>query len=239
MVGLLDALEIAEAVIVGHDWGAPVAWNAAMMRPDRFRAVDGHSVPYSPRGKMSLIEAFKRAGADNIYMMYFQEPGVAEREFERDVESALRRIYFFASGNAPGGGVFGMVRPGGGMLDGAAEPAMPLPWLSEADLAEYAGAFRESGFRGGLNWYRNLHRNWELMAPFAKALIAQPALFIAGARDGVLRMPAMKSAVENLPQVLPALRGTTIIDGVGHWVQQEAPEAVNRLLIDFLKGLPA
>jgi pimeloyl-ACP methyl ester carboxylesterase len=172
-------------------------------------------------------------------MMYFQESGVAEREFERDVESALRRIYFSASGSAPGGGFFGMVPPGGGMLDAAIDTAMPLPWLREADLAEYVRDFTASGFRGGLNWYRNLHRNWELMAPFAKALIAQPALFIAGARDGVLRMPAMKSAVENLPQVLPALRGTTIIDGVGHWVQQEAPEPVNRLLIDFLKGLPA
>jgi len=239
MVGLLDALDIGRAVIIGHDWGAPVAWHAAMMRPDRFRAVAGLSVPYSPRGKMSLIEAFRRAGAQNIYMMYFQEPGVAEREFERDVASALRRIYFFASGGAPGGGGFGMVQPGGGMLDGAFEPTMPLPWLSEADLAEYVGAFKESGFRGGLNWYRNLHRNWELMAPFARAAIAQPALFIAGARDGVLRMPAMKSAVEALQTVLPGLRGTTIIDGIGHWVQQEAPDEVNRRLIEFLKGLPA
>jgi pimeloyl-ACP methyl ester carboxylesterase len=238
MVGLLDALDIPDAIIVGHDWGAPVAWHAALMRPDRFRAVAGLSVPYSPRGKMSLIDAFRRAGADNIYMMYFQTPGVAEREFERDVESALRRIYFSASGGSPGG-VFGMVPPGGGMLDAAVDTTMPLPWLSEADLAEYARDFTASGFRGGLNWYRNLHRNWELMAPFAKAAIAQPALFIAGARDGVLRMPALKTAVENLQQVLPGLRGTHIIDGIGHWVQQEAPDEVNRLLIDFVKGLPA
>ena len=238
MVALLDALEIEQAVIVGHDWGAPAAWHSALMRPDRFRAVAGLSVPYSPRGKMSLIDAFRRAGADNIYMMYFQAPGVAEREFEHDVESALRRIYFSASGDAPGGG-FGMVPPGGGMLDATVDTTMPLPWLSEADLAEYARDFTASGFRGGLNWYRNLHRNWELMAPFAKAAIAQPALFIAGARDGVLRMPALKAAVENLQQVLPGLRGTHIIDGIGHWVQQEAPDDVNRLLIDFVKGLPA
>jgi pimeloyl-ACP methyl ester carboxylesterase len=239
MVGLLDALDIPNAVIVGHDWGAPVAWHAALMRPDRFRAVAGLSVPYSPRGKMSLIDAFRRAGADNIYMMYFQAPGVAEREFEHDVASTLRRIYFSASGSAPGGGGFGMVPPGGGMLDATVDTMMPLPWLSEADLAEYARDFTASGFRGGLNWYRNLHRNWELMAPFAKAAIAQPALFIAGARDGVLRMPALKAAVENLQQVLPGLRGTHIIDGIGHWVQQEAPDDVNRLLIDFVKGLPA
>lgn len=238
MVGLIDALGIAEAVVIGHDWGAPVAWNAALMRPDRFRAVAGLSVPYSPRGKISLIEAFKRNGMDNIYMMYFQEPGVAEREFERDVAGSLRRVLYSASGSLPQDSFWrSVVPPGGGLLDTTFDTVMPLPWLSEADLAEYVKDFSASGFRGGFNWYRNLHRNWELMAPFANAPIRQPSLFVAGSRDGVLRIPGMRGAVDNLQQVLPGLRKTALIDGAGHWVQQEAPEAVNTLLIEFLNGL--
>ncbi|HYM03890.1 MAG TPA: alpha/beta hydrolase [Stellaceae bacterium] len=238
MVGLLDALEIPQAVIVGHDWGAPAAWNSALMRPDRFRAVAGLSVPYSPRGKISLIDAFKLGGAETIYMMYFQEPGVAEREFERDIPTALRRVLYSASGSLPGDATWrAFVPPGRGLLDTTFDTALPLPWLSEQDLAEYAKDFTASGFRGGFNWYRNLHRNWELMAAFAGASITQPSLFIAGARDGVLRMPGMRTAVDNLKQVLPGLRHTAIIEGAGHWIQQEAPDEVNRLLIDFLKGL--
>jgi epoxide hydrolase A/B len=238
MVGLLDALEIKDAVIIGHDWGAPVAWNSALMRPDRFRAVAGLSVPYSPRGKISLIDAFKRSGLDDIYMMYFQAPGVAEAEFERDVTQSLRRVLFSGSGSmSRDKHSFARVPPGKGLLDATLDTTMPLPWLSEADLAEYAKDFTASGFRGGLNWYRNLHRNWELMAPFIAAPIRQPSLFIAGERDGVIRMPAMRSAVDNLARVLPGLTRSVLLDGIGHWVQQEAPEQVNALLIEFLRGL--
>jgi pimeloyl-ACP methyl ester carboxylesterase len=238
MVGVLDALAIETAVIIGHDWGAPAAWQSALLRPDRFRAVAGLSVPYSPRGKISLIDAFKLGGLDTIYMMYFQTPGVAEREFEADVAASLRRVLYSASGSIPADQTWvAMVPAGKGLLDTTFDTALPLPWLSAADLAEYAKDFTASGFRGGFNWYRNLHRNWELMAPFAGAPIRQPSLFIAGSRDGVLRMPGMRGAVDNLKQVLPGLRGTTIIDGIGHWVQQEAPDRVNGLLIEFLKGL--
>ncbi len=239
MVGLLDALEIERAVIIGHDWGAPAAWNAALLRPDRFPAVAGLSVPYSPRGKMSLVEAFKRNGAENIYMMYFQEPGVAEKEFERDVAASLRRVLYSASGSLPADQFWRTLVPRGSrLLDTTYDTKMPLPWLSEADLAAYVEDFTRSGFRGGFNWYRNLHRNWELLAPFAHAPIRQPSMFIAGSRDGVLRIPGMRSAVDNLVKVLPGIRKTAIIEGAGHWVQQEAPDAVNALLIEFLRGLP-
>jgi len=238
MVGLLDALDIPQAVIIGHDWGAPAAWHSALMRPDRFRAVAGLSVPYRPRGKVSAIEAFKAGGMENIYMMYFQEPGVAEREFERDVARALACVYYSASGSLPEGKRWHPFVPKGkGLLDTGFDPALPLPWLSQADLAAYVADFAASGFRGGLNWYRNLHRNWELMAPFAGAPIRQPSLFIAGSRDGVIRMPGMRVGFEEMRPMLPGLRRSVIIDGVGHWVQQEAPEQVNALLIDFLRGL--
>jgi pimeloyl-ACP methyl ester carboxylesterase len=238
MVGLLDALDIAQAVIVGHDWGAPAAWHSALMRPDRFRAVAGLSVPYRPRGKVSAIEAFKAAGMENFYMMYFQEPGVAEGEFERDVSRTLACVYYSASGSLPDAERRQpFVSPGKGLLDGAPEPSLPLPWLSQADLAEYVRDFTATGFRGGLNWYRNLHRNWELMAPFAAAPIRQPSLFVAGSRDGVIRMPGMRTAMDELRPVLPGLTKSVIIDGVGHWAQQEAPDEVNALLLDFLTAL--
>ncbi len=238
MVGLLDALEIPEAVIVGHDWGAPVAWNAALMRPDRFRAVVGMSVPYSPRGKVSLIDVLKKTGLNDFYMMYFQEPGVAEREFERDVTASLRRVLYSASGSRPEGTNWkAFAAPGGGLLDNALDADMPFAWLSEQDLAEYAADFRRSGFRGGFNWYRNIHRNWELLSPFIHAAIRQPAMFVAGERDGVLRMPAMQSAVDNIKQLLPGVRRSEIIPGAGHWIQQEALQEVNALLLEFLKGL--
>ncbi len=238
MVALLDALEIPSAVIVGHDWGAPVAWNAALMRPDRVRAVAGLSVPYSPRGTVSLIDVLKNAKLDNFYMMYFQTPGVAEREFERDVSTSLRRILYSASGSRPQGTDWvAFAKPGGGLLDNALDTAMPLPWLSEEDLAAYVRDFTRSGFRGGLNWYRNLHRSWELLAPFAKAVIRQPSMFVAGERDGVLRMPAMRSALDNLEAALPGLRRRAILKEAGHWVQQEAPDEVNAHLLEFLKSL--
>jgi pimeloyl-ACP methyl ester carboxylesterase len=238
MVGLLDALDLSEAVIIGHDWGAPAAWNAALLRPDRFRAVAGLSVPYRPRGAISPIAAFKNGGMENLYVMYFQEPGVAEREFERDVKRTLSAVYYTVSGSLPPGQQWSpFVPPGKGFFDTGFEAPMPLPWLSEADLAAYVGDFSASGFRGGLNWYRNLHRNWELMAPFHRAPIRQPSLFIAGSRDVTIRMPGTDVSAAAMRRVLPGLTKSVILDGPGHWVQQEAPEAVTALLIEFLRGL--
>jgi pimeloyl-ACP methyl ester carboxylesterase len=238
MVGLLDALEIPDAVVIGHDWGALAAWYSALLRPDRFRAVAGLSVPYTPRGKISIIDSLKLTGVDNIYIMYFQEPGVAEREFEADVEASLRRVLYSASGSMPADKTwYPFVSRGGGLLDSTFDTDLPLPWLGEADLAEYVWDFQASGFRGGLNWYRNMQRDWELLAPFSGAKIRQPSLFVAGERDGVVRMPGMKGTIAALQEVLPGLRKTVLLDGIGHWVQQEAPEAVNAELTAFLAGL--
>src|SRR6185437_7533859 len=194
--------------------------------------------PYRPRGKINAIEAFKAGGMEAIYMMYFQEPGVAERELERDVRRTLASVYYSLSGSLPADKRWHpFVPPGKGLLDTGFEPTLPLSWLSEADLAEYARDFTASGFRGGLNWYRNLHRSWELMAPFAAAPNRQPSLFIAGERDPVIAMPGMRTALEELRPVLPGLTKSVIIEGAGHWVQQEAPDQVNALLLDFLRAL--
>ena len=234
---LVKSLGEKQAVIVGHDWGAPVAWTSALLRPDIFRAVVGMSVPFSPPGKIDLLSALEQQGVQTFYMQYFQTPGVAEAEFERDVEATLRRLYYSSSGDGPERATFGILDPGKGVLDHTVEPpALPV-WLSRDDLAFYVGEFKRTGFRGGLNWYRNLRRSWELLMPWRGCVLRQPALFIAGERDNVLRFPASKAQIEAYPRTLPGLRGCHILDGAGHWIQRERAPQVNELLLGFLKSL--
>jgi pimeloyl-ACP methyl ester carboxylesterase len=240
MVGVLDALGAETAVIAGHDWGAPVAWHAALMRPDRFRAVIGLSVPYRPRGKVRPTTVMPRTKDAEFYQLYFQKPGVAEADLEADVRTSVRGILLRVSGEAtvsPGG--FSMVPLAGGMrARNPAETPAPLPgWLTEADVDFYAGEFTRTGFRGGLNWYRNIDRNWELLAPFAGAKVTVPALYVAGERDLVLAFPGAAETVANLPTIVPRLRETIMLPGCGHWTQQERPEPVNAAMLGFLRAL--
>ncbi|SDH94770.1 Pimeloyl-ACP methyl ester carboxylesterase [Pseudomonas benzenivorans] len=237
MVELVRELGEQQAVIVGHDWGAMVAWSAALMRPDLFRAVVGMSVPFSPPGPVEFLSALKRQGIDDFYIQYFQTPGVAEAELERDVEASIRRIYFSGSGDGPDRPVFGRLKPGQGFLGGMLEPETLPAWLSHDDLAYYCGEFTRTGFRGGLTWYRNIARSWALLAPWRGCVIRQPSLFIAGARDGVLKFPSSPPQIAAFAQTLPALRGCHILEGAGHWIQQERAELVNQLLLEFLQTL--
>jgi pimeloyl-ACP methyl ester carboxylesterase len=237
MAELVKALGETQAVIVGHDWGAPVAWHAALWRPDLFTAVSAMSVPYAPPGYNDILSALEKLGIDNFYLQYFQKPGVAEAELQQDIRGALRRLYYTAGGEmVEKDKGFGRLT-GGTLLANTVDPETLPAWLSEADLDYYTGEFARTGFRGGLNWYRNLRRNWELSGPWRGQPIRQPSQFIAGSRDGVLRFPAAKSQLEAYPKTLPGLRGSHILDGAGHWVQQERAAEVNRLLIEFLKGL--
>ena len=237
MVGLVKALGETQAVIVGHDWGAAVAWNAALLRPDIFRAVVGMSVPFAPPGRVDLLSALRREGVDDFYMQYFQEAGVAENELERDVAAAIRLINFNGSGDGPDRQAFGRLQPGSGFLGGMVDPAILPDWLNGGLLAAYEAEFRRTGFRGGLNWYRNITRNWELLAPWRGAVIRQPSMFIAGTRDGVLQFPASRAQIDRFGRTLPGLRECHLIEGAGHWIQRERTETVNHLLVDFLKGL--
>lgn len=238
LVAILDALEIETAAVIGHDWGAPVAWNAALMRPDRVRAVAGLSVPYLPRGAASLTRLMRERGVDGFYMLYFQEPGVAERELEADIRDSLLRLYHTASGDVPEGQEWvAVVPPGGGILDTTRRPDRLPGWLTEADLEHYVAEFRRSGFRGPLNWYRNVDLSWELTAPWHGAPILQPACFIAGSRDAVLKLRGVERIRADLAASLKDQRGVHLLPGAGHWIQQERPAEVNRLLLDFLQGL--
>lgn len=229
-VGLLDALGIERASVVGHDWGAPVAWNAATLRPDRFDAVVGMGTPFLPRGPMSSLEGIRRHGWTTFYQLYFQEPGRTEREFEADVEATMRRSFWTLSAGpeVPWDGSIG----DRGAFESFWEPTRPMPWMPDEDLAVFTAAFAAKGFRGALNWYRNIDRNWALAAPFQGLVPPQPAYFLTGDRDPILRV--FRPMVEALPDVLPDLRGVSFVEGAGHWVQQEAPDEVNRLLLDFL-----
>ena len=240
MVGVLDALGEETAVIAGHDWGAPVAWHAALLRPDRFRAVIGLSVPYRPRGAMRPTSVMPVTDDAVFYQLHFQTPGVAEAELEEDVRLSMRGILLRISGEAPAGsGGFSMVPKAGGMRERTRQASLAdLPgWLTQADIDFYADEFARTGFRGGLNWYRNIDRNWEMLAPFAGAKVSVPALYVAGERDLVLAFPGAKEMVANLTAVVPRLRETVMLPGCGHWTQQERPEAVNAAMIGFLRSL--
>ena len=240
MVGLLDALGVAQAVIAGHDWGAPVAWHAGLLRPDRFRAVIALSVPFRPRGPVPPTSVMPQTETAQFYQLYFQAPGVAEAELERDPKATIRRLLFAASGDAgeaPAAGPIAMVPRNGGFLTNLPDPPSLPPWLTEADIAFYAGEFTRAGFRGGLNWYRNIDRNWELLAAFAGARVTVPALFVAGERDLVLRFRGTDQLLAALPAVVPQLRPTVILPGCGHWTQQERPEAVSAAMLGFLRSL--
>jgi pimeloyl-ACP methyl ester carboxylesterase len=245
MVSLLDVLGEEQAVIAGHDWGAPVAWHAALLRPDRFRGVIGLSVPYRPRGTPRPTSIMRQTDDAVFYQLHFQTPGVAEAELEQDVRLSIRSILLTNSGDAPlreGGlstGDVGMVPRSGGLrarMGTHMLTSMSLPpWITEADVDFYAAEFSRTGFRGGLNWYRNIDRNWELLAPFTGAKVTVPALYVAGDRDLVMAFRGMKELLPILPNFVPHLRKTVILPGCGHWTQQERAEEVNAAMIEFLR----
>ena len=232
MVALVSALGEKQAAIIGHDWGAPVAWHAAMFRPDIFTRVGGLSVPPPLRGRGRPLDTLRENGIANFYWQYFQTPGIAEAEFERDVALTMRTLLGRGFSD-PAASLF--LQDGKGFLCNPA-PDRPLPnWLSETDLAHFTDTYGKTGFRGGLNWYRNIDRNWELTAPWHGAQIHQPSLFIAGSMDSVITGLIGAKRVTELERVLPNLKQKLMIEGAGHWVQQERPDEVNAALIGFLK----
>lgn len=239
-VALVSALGESEAVIVGHDWGAPIAWTSTMLRPDVFRAVAGLSVPFSPPSSTRPLAMMRQmAGDEEFYVEYFQEPGRAEAEIEADVRGWLLGFLFTASGDAPppdpAVGTVATITPGGQMKDRFAEPDELPGWLSEDDVDFYAAEFEHTGFRGGLNRYRNVDRDWHDLAAWRGAHIDVPSLFIGGDRDGptVWGAPAIAAFEHTLPQ----LHRSLILEGCGHWTQQERPAEVNDALIEFLGTL--
>jgi pimeloyl-ACP methyl ester carboxylesterase len=217
MTGLLDALGEQTAIFVGHDWGANVVWQLALQQPHRVRAVAGLSVPFIPRAPAAPIPIMRRHLGEDFYIVWFQEPGVADAALAQDVRRTLTTSRQWTAQWAH--------------EDGARHK--PPRWLSEQELGVYVEAFERTGFTGGLNWYRNIDRNWELSEPFADRRIEQPAMFLTGELDPVRSfMPA-----EAMRGWVTDLRAEIVVEGAGHWVQQQAPEAVNLALLDFLREI--
>jgi pimeloyl-ACP methyl ester carboxylesterase len=230
VIAVMDALGAERAVVAGHDWGAPVAWHAALFRPDRVRGVIGLSTPYRPRGSSAPIAALRRHFGDGFYIVYFQQPGVADAELGRDPAVTFRTILAGLSGETA---AMPLIPPGHGVLDVAARPGTLPPWLTEQDIDAYVTQYARAGFTGPLNWYRNIDRNWELTAPWQHALIDVPALFIAGDRDPNLRTISPAGIAAFLPKLTKSL----MLPGCGHWVQQERPADVTAAMLEFLGAL--
>lgn len=238
-VAVVHALGERSAVLVGHDWGATIAADSALLRPDVFRAVALLSVPYTPPGGPRPSDVFAGMGGDEeLYVSYFQEPGRAEAEIEPDVRGWLAGIFAALSADtmpAPGAPDPHFVPRGARMRDRF--PAGRLPaWLDEAELDVYAEEFERTGLTGALNRYRNMDRDWEDLAAHRGAPVTQPSLFIGGALDASTTW--LSDAIAAFPTTLPGLRSSHLLDGCGHWIQQERGEDVNRILIEWLAGLP-
>jgi pimeloyl-ACP methyl ester carboxylesterase len=236
IVGLVQALGEKQAIIIGHDWGAPVAWHCALMRPDVFPKVIAMSVPHRLRGPAPPIAILKKQGLQNFYWCYFQTPGVAEAEFERDVSVSMRKLIYGVSGDAPIDRDNPLMVPEGhGFIEHLHVPEKLPSWISEAEIAVFVEEYTRTGFRGGLNWYRNIDRNWELTAPWEGARIEQPALFIAGTRDPVIAGKRGETAIEAMHKAVPKVQ-KVLIDRAGHWIQQEKPAEVNAAVLAFLRA---
>lgn len=235
LVGVLDDMEAEDAVVVGHDWGSMVVSHLALLHPERVRGLVNMSVPHLARGGMAPIAAMRNAIGDNFfYILYFQQAGVADAELGADPARTMRRMLAGAVLRAdapPDPALF--ANDGRGFVERMAEPEGLPDWLSAAELDLYVEEFRHTGFTGGLNWYRNLDRNWETTPELDGAIVAIPSLFVGGALDPVLMMSPPAVAHPSLADH----RGDVVVPGAGHWVQQEAPHEVNAALVGFLDAV--
>lgn len=237
IAAVVDQIGGGRAILFGHDWGAPLVWNTALLYPEKISAVAGLSVPYIPRGDASFITMARVLYADRFfYQLYFQDESVAERELQADIGAALRKIYFAASGDAPLNKFLEQKPASAGLLDGMVDP-QPFPqWLSPEDLQVFFDAFAASGMRGPINRYRAQDIDFEEMAAFAGAPVKQPSFFLGGERDPVRAFIPGADLYADPGMACTDLRGSVVLSGVGHWVQQEAPAESNEALEVFLRA---
>jgi len=236
---LLDHLGAERAVFVGHDFGAPAVWAFALRAPERVAGLVLLSVPYDPmRLPVRPSEMYARAAQQHfLHTHYFQEPGVADRELAGAPREFLARLFHALSGAYRYVDIWQQASDGHGYLDVLPEaPPMPWPWLPQREFDHYVDVFTRTGFTGGLNWYRALDINWEQDARFAGRHLEVPTLFVAGAREPVLDVLG-PAALDRMRAAVADLRGPHLLDGAGHWVQQERPGELNALLVDFLATL--
>jgi pimeloyl-ACP methyl ester carboxylesterase len=232
IIGLIPALGHETAIVIGHDWGAPTAWSTALHHPNKVTAVGALSVPFSPRAEAPPLDTLKAIFKDMFfYQLYFQAPGIAEAELEADIRTSLRKFYHMASGDVSIID-FTPKSADADLLSDLPDPGKLGDWCSEKDLDFYTAEFEASRFRGPLNYYRNHNLSWQLTED-APRKISQPAMFMAGQKDGVIMMAA--EALKQMEKTVPNQVLHELIPGIGHWTQQEAPEAVNKGILYFLE----
>lgn len=230
LIGLLDALQIASAVLVGHDWGATHVWNAALMRPDRFKAVFALSVPFVARGEVSVFEKMRKSGHQNDFYMFEQIRTDADETWA-DAAATIPGALYWASGAAPDGLQWSPMKPARSLYRAAPGP---LPsWAEPAYVAHNIAQFQRTGFHGGLNYYRAAEPYFTLSAPWKGAKVTQPSFFIWGSADGLKELYPLTA--EQMRASVPGLTGWHELDNVGHWVHHEASAEVNHHLIHFLR----
>jgi len=235
VVALMDALGEDQAILVGHDWGAFVAWAAVLLYPERFTKLITMSVPYGGRGSTSYLQSMRAAYGENFfYMLYFQEPGVAEAEFDPDPRAVFERFFTSPGQDREAPSITSPRADAGGML-GRMGRSLALPeWLSEADMQHYVETFGRTGFRGGLNYYRNFDRTWERTPHLSGATIDIPVLFLAGEQDLVIRGASTQQLEAMMTPVAKDL-SVVLFPGAGHWIQQERADDVNAEVLGFLE----
>jgi pimeloyl-ACP methyl ester carboxylesterase len=236
VIGLLDALNAEQCVLVGNDWGSGLAWALAQLYPERIAAMVHLNITYSPRGDESPLVSIARFAEGRFnFALHFQKPGVAEAEFEKDVEASVRRFLYALSGDAPDDTVnyLFMQKPADtDVLEGMPEPEEFPAWLTKADIEYYANEYRRAGFRGALNMYRNFDRDWEELPQVGTGEVSQPVLFMGGKKDPTV----IYAPFDPMIQAVPKLRKIIFLEGAGHWLQQERAEEVNKELLEFLKA---
>jgi len=238
LVGIVDAMGEKTAMLVGHDWGAIVTWQAMLLHPQRFTALVAMSVPYNGRGPVSIVQGLRQAMGDNFYyILYFQEPGVAEKEFDANPRGILSQLYLSPDSPREPKTITDPKRSAGGMIGRSGAPKGLPDWLTQADLDYYVNEFTEAGFRGGINYYRNFHRNWEITPQLSGVQVKQPVLFIAGDKDVVIRGATAEGLTTSMTKTVADLRGVKLFPNTGHWVQQERPAETNAAVIEFLQSV--
>jgi pimeloyl-ACP methyl ester carboxylesterase len=235
VVGLLDALGADKAVLVANNWGSGVAWACAELYPDRVAAMFHLNIAYARRSDEPPTAFIRKFAGDRFnFALYFQQPGIAEAELDKNPRDTLLRFRYALSGDAPPGTVeylFMKKRADTPMLEGMPNPGRLPAWLTEADLDYQAAEFRRTGFRGGLNWYRNMDRDWRELPKLGATGVVQPVSYIGGRRDpSVIYAP-----FDQMIAAAPRLRQIVLLEGVGHWIQEERPQEVNKELIEFLR----
>ena len=238
MVGIVDAYGEDKAILMGHDWGSIVAWNTVLLHPDRFSALVAMSVPYGGRATESPLIGWQNSYGDNFYyILYHQQPGVAEAEYDADPYGLLSRLYLSPNSPRKPAQVTDRHRSAGGWIPRLGEPEGLPDWLAQQDLDYFVEQFKLAGFRGGVNYYRNFHRNWEITPQLATARVTVPTLFIAGENDVVIAGASQGRLQGAMSRVVDDLRGVVLLPEAGHWIQQELPEDTNAAVLEFLRGL--